>query len=72
METSGAFSIYKNKEPLPGLPLIPTEDEEIFKGMEKNDQVHVCQQCGYADQQHPFLEKCPKCESRNWKAFMKQ
>ncbi|TDE14488.1 DUF421 domain-containing protein [Dyadobacter psychrotolerans] len=67
LEAFGMFSIYKTKNPKPGLPIFPPEDEEI-KSFSKEAEKHemVCKSCGHIGTEEEFQRECSVCLTTEW------
>jgi len=68
METSGNFSFFKAKEPLPGLSVFPEDDSALMQGQQKDDTMSVCLTCGKRFETKKLPAQCDHCNS---KAFTK-
>jgi rubrerythrin len=66
METTGSFSLYKKKEPQPGLSVLPKEDKAIQSVQQTTDKL-ACNECGFVSPVRK-QESCPACHSNNWVA----
>ena len=72
MEASGTVSIYKYKEPKPGLSILPQKDIDII--ILKDEKYSACSWCGtIVDKNHSA--ECPNCRHKHWvepsKEFLK-
>ncbi|MCE7066941.1 YetF domain-containing protein [Dyadobacter sp. CY326] len=67
LEACGVFSIYKKKDPLPGLAILPPDDESIkWFSQEVKDGVQVCLDCGKTLPDREARDQCPVCNSKHW------
>jgi uncharacterized membrane protein YcaP (DUF421 family) len=62
LEASGLFSIYKFKDPFPGLPLLPAADEGVLEIQHKRPQL-VCERCGQAEKEKTEPSTCSNCQA---------
>jgi uncharacterized membrane protein YcaP (DUF421 family) len=63
LEGCGTFSIYKNKEIVPGLSVLPDEDSKTIG--EKDTEDNVCTNCGTL-QHNDKRGACPNCNNIKW------
>jgi len=72
MEANGFFTVIKNDEPLEGLSILPTWDEDFKNRMHPSETAMVCQMCGTA-QKKPFNLQlsCPHCKQISWTAAVR-
>jgi len=72
MESSGAFTLVKNPEPVPGLPTLPEWDDELTQCFEYAKDMQVCSYCALTQGQ-PFNESnpCPNCGKKVWATAVK-
>ena len=72
IEASGTLSIYKFKEPKPGLSILPVKDIDAVIVRDKNH--NVCTWCGTVVEKH-HVTTCPNCRHDHWtepsKEFLK-
>lgn len=72
MEASGTVSIYKYKEPKPGLSILPQKDIDVI--ILKDEKHSACSWCGTVVDKNHFTE-CPNCGHKHWvepsKEFLK-
>jgi uncharacterized membrane protein YcaP (DUF421 family) len=71
MEGCGIFSIYKTDGKKPGLPILPSDDQEILTmANRKEDSVMACCNCGHVQQITSEETRCDVCNEKDWtKAF---
>lgn len=67
MEANGSFTLIEQKEPGPGLSIIPHWDEDYQERFDKSREIMACQRCGLT-QKDPFDHKstCPNCGDCTW------
>jgi uncharacterized membrane protein YcaP (DUF421 family) len=67
MEANGSFTLIKQKEPRPGLSIIPRWDNEFQARLKKSEQILVCQHCGHT-KELPFdiKSRCEGCLDCTW------
>lgn len=67
MEACGIFSIYKNDDAQPGLPILPHTDEEVLTIDEMEpDSVMACCNCGHVQQIESNKTACESCKETKW------
>jgi len=67
MEAYGTFSIYKTKNPKPGLMIFPPDDDEIKSFSQEDQQKEmVCISCGNIGTEDEYLRECHICLSTEW------
>jgi len=67
LEASGLFSIFKYKEPRPGLSLLPIGEEADEKQFSDIANTMVCFECGNrASTANEVQHNCKNCGSKNW------
>jgi uncharacterized membrane protein YcaP (DUF421 family) len=66
METSGSFSLFKAKEPPPGLSLYPEEDKSLFKEQSFDAGKTVCYDCGTLYQATKVPSQCGHCQGSHF------
>ena len=69
LEAFGMFSIYKAKDPKPGLLIFPPDDEEI-RTFVKDDKmkIMVCKSCGNTAEDELAGQSCSVCNADEWTA----
>lgn len=66
-EADGHFSLYKAKEPKPGLSVLPRSEEALPEKKNTLFNHLVCAYCGYAVLQTNHFEKpCSNCGNEDW------
>lgn len=65
MEASGTFSFIENKDPKPGLPVIPEWDVEFLAEQKIWNEWKVCSNCG--NKQEEKETHCPVCGNTVWR-----
>jgi uncharacterized membrane protein YcaP (DUF421 family) len=65
MEANGTFTIIKNKQARPGLPVIPDNDREFLRELKVNG-VLVCHACGNTNDNNKSNSLCPNCNRKEW------
>jgi uncharacterized membrane protein YcaP (DUF421 family) len=65
MEASGAFSFIENREPSPGLPVIPDWDTDFLAEQKPWNKWQVCTNCGNKQQEKET--HCPVCGNMVWR-----
>ncbi|WP_234734562.1 DUF421 domain-containing protein [Tellurirhabdus bombi] len=72
LEANGAFTLIEEKEPKPGLSILPFWDTEYIAEQEQVDDQLACSYCG---QPHPSMNNketpCPTCRRTEWVAPIK-
>jgi uncharacterized membrane protein YcaP (DUF421 family) len=66
LESSGKFSIFKNKDPRPGLSVLPKNDRELFDEIKKTKDFLSCTSCGYTKKSIENEGICPECGKNKW------
>lgn len=72
MESSGAFSLVKHEDPIPGLSIIPDGDEDYWAPEERCNDIYVCSNCGNRSEDRKsdtalLPEKvCNRCKASAW------
>lgn len=66
METSGSFTLYPNKEPLPGLSILIYEDEEIYNSQSFEKDKRVCKNCGALFEASHLPAECYNCSEKEF------
>jgi len=61
METSGAFTLYPNKKPVPGLSLLPKEDKAVYNNQAFEKDKKVCDSCGVLYEASHLPDSCGHC-----------
>ena len=72
LEANGSFTIIENKEPIPGLSILPEWDNEFRQRISKKTEKMVCNHCGNSkENKQSAVGKCEKCNYDEWvSAFM--
>lgn len=67
MEANGSFTLITEKQPGPGLSILPRWDDEFNNLFKKNERFMVCQTCGIR-KELPFDLKatCTNCDDCTW------
>lgn len=65
LEASGIFSLYKLRDPIPGLSVYPAVDTELFGKQEKIDHLIACKNCGHVQHQNEIIS-CGNCGRNEW------
>jgi len=66
-EASGGFSIYRSKDPPPGLPILPPCDETLWKDNCVESGVFACAVCGGLLESPGLpIARCQYCDSTRW------
>ncbi len=66
IEANGSFTLIKEKDPKPGLSVIPPWDHDFVNEQQKQPQ-QVCKDCGHLRQdQEDASGKCSNCGSEEW------
>lgn len=73
LEANGLFSLLENKEPQPGLSIIPERDLEFVARHTSKTDLMACGLCGYVDSTKTFTphDNCPLCTTTDWKPAVK-
>jgi uncharacterized membrane protein YcaP (DUF421 family) len=77
MESSGAFSLVKLDEPIPGLSAIPVNDKDYWAAAERCNDVYVCTNCGNRASQAARVKAempnsaCERCQTDKWEQAVK-
>jgi uncharacterized membrane protein YcaP (DUF421 family) len=67
LEACGIFTIYKKKQPVPGLILFPPDDKEInCFSQQICEGRQVCLHCGKSLPEQGATGPCPVCNSQHW------
>jgi uncharacterized membrane protein YcaP (DUF421 family) len=67
MEANGSFTLIKQKNPKPGLAVIPDSDIDFLKEL-KPDGILVCYHCGNPNTNNNNSLLCNNCGSKKWVA----
>ncbi|MGN6494846.1 MAG: DUF421 domain-containing protein [Agriterribacter sp.] len=67
LEANGSFSIVKNKEPFPGLAVLPEWDQEFIDEQPQSES-QVCGYCGNIREKSQHT--CPVCDNNEWKTAL--
>lgn len=65
MEAAGLFSVFRFKQPKPGLSLLPTSDEAAHHNQRINPQILVCRDCGRT-KAVAEEDNCTNCGCKHW------
>jgi uncharacterized membrane protein YcaP (DUF421 family) len=65
LEAGGSFSIIKNRNPAPGLTVLPKEDVEFASEQQKDPSVQVCMVCGNQKTGNAN-DNCSNCGNVEW------
>lgn len=77
MESSGAFSLVKLDDPVPGLSVIPVNDKDYWAAEERCNDVYVCTNCGNRASQAATVKAeipntaCERCHTDKWEQAVK-
>lgn len=67
LESCGTFSLYQQKDPRPGLPIFPPDDEEILSTQQTAEQgFKVCVNCGTLAPPKGTNTACSFCGEQKW------
>lgn len=67
LEASGLFSIFKRKEPQPGMSVLPDQDDELRQTMPHQEGLVACCRCGnVAREEDSRQQPCNVCENQEW------
>jgi len=67
-ESCGMINVYEQEQPMPGLPLYPTGEEQLV-GESRIDKGHcACRNCGFVVDSDIQSYKCPHCGEKQWVA----
>lgn len=68
LEGCGLFSIFKEQNVKPGLPILPSADEKLFKNLRRSDEWFSCGKCGNTEKFQSDQEKqaCTNCGDNSW------
>jgi uncharacterized membrane protein YcaP (DUF421 family) len=66
METNGSFTIFKNKEPIPGLSVLPQKDKDLLELQEVNPSLTACKACGTVYENLTLPPFCLSCGTGEW------
>ena len=67
LEACGLFSVFTQKEPKPGLTVVPELDRELLKTLPPADHIQACQTCGNVAKQEQLPgHACPICQNKQW------
>jgi uncharacterized membrane protein YcaP (DUF421 family) len=64
LEATGQISLFRHDPPLPGLSILPAEDDELLFDAADDDQLRTCASCG-ALCSSP--RRCERCHGDAWK-----
>jgi uncharacterized membrane protein YcaP (DUF421 family) len=65
MEANGSFTLIKDKNPKPGLPVIPESDTDFIRELKVEREI-VCHTCGNPNKRGDTSCSCENCESKQW------
>lgn len=67
LEASGSFSIFKRKEPQPGMSVLPDQDDELRLAHPHNEEFVACCKCGNVARKEEVQNKaCAVCMNQEW------
>jgi len=67
MEAYGMFSVYQEKTPKAGLPVLPPDDTEMMQQLQLAGQ-QACCNCGFVQPPKVAKGRCPNCGKDTWTA----
>jgi uncharacterized membrane protein YcaP (DUF421 family) len=65
MEANGSFTLLKDPQPKPGLPVIPESDIDFLKQLKPNG-ILVCHACGNPNRSNNAGLECNNCKTKDW------
>lgn len=66
LEGTGQFSIFRNAKDKPGLCILPSEDEKVYRSEPRTDRFLACKNCGNVVETRPSPTPCPFCRADDW------
>ena len=73
LEACGLFSVFREKDPKPGLSILPEQDKELHKAEPRDDKYCVCLQCGQLELKENVKNKaCFRCNCNEWTYAVKE
>lgn len=66
LEPNGIFSLFKAKNPPPGLCILPIKDKEIRSAQHSLENKACCSRCGFVEDAPPVNRECPFCQNMEW------
>ncbi len=66
LEGTGQFSIFRNAKDKPGLCILPTEDEKVYRNEPRTDRFVACKNCGNVTKPSSSPTPCPLCHANDW------
>ncbi|RNI21991.1 DUF421 domain-containing protein [Rufibacter latericius] len=67
MEACGLFSVIKEKEPKPGLSILPAKDKALVESLPEDKNHLACTRCGnLAESNQAQGNTCPNCSCDEW------
>jgi uncharacterized membrane protein YcaP (DUF421 family) len=64
IEANGSFSLVKEKEGRPGLPVLPPWDTAFLDELKRSEEVKICSHCGNIKKEKEVT--CTECHSTAW------
>jgi uncharacterized membrane protein YcaP (DUF421 family) len=64
-EACGMFTVYVEKEKIPGLPIFPSNEQELVDQLSEKSAVCACLNCGQTVKRAD-PSPCPNCGAENW------
>jgi uncharacterized membrane protein YcaP (DUF421 family) len=67
LEACGLFNVYEEHDDKPGLPVLPSNEDNFIKTKTRVDQYHVaCQNCGFVMDANLRTRACSSCGEKQW------
>lgn len=64
IEANGSFSLVKQKDEQPGLPVLPPWDIDFLSSLKRSKGIEVCSHCGHMKKNNDA--DCPECHFTQW------
>jgi uncharacterized membrane protein YcaP (DUF421 family) len=65
LEASGLFSTVKMRQPVSGLPIMPSGDSRVLTLLRQTDEM-ACKNCGNVEPHQMELKVCQTCGDKTW------
>lgn len=67
LEAGGMFSLFIKEDPVPGLSVLPKQDEDLMSNQSHSGSHYACSNCGNTEEDEVKQDhECPRCGANNW------
>jgi uncharacterized membrane protein YcaP (DUF421 family) len=71
LEATGQLSMFATRNPVPGLSILPTQDQDLIRLQSKVEGTWACRMCGNTvDAREEPEEACDRCDNHRWTEAM--